>query len=59
MATPKRWRKLGDALLAVCAYAQAQQMFTGHSWWLTGLGLLGLVGKFLTNFFGPDGSDSK
>lgn len=52
--TPKKWRKLGDALLAVSMYAQTQQMFTGQSDWLTVLSMAGLAGKFLTNFFSED-----
>lgn len=52
--TPKRWRKLGDAMLAVSAYAQAQQMFTGQDKLLTALAIVGLIGKFLSNFFTED-----
>ena len=52
--TPKKMRKLGDALLAVSMYAQTQQMFTGQNEWLTVLSVAGLVGKFLTNFFAED-----
>jgi hypothetical protein len=49
--TPAKWRKLGDALLAVSMYAQTQQMFTGQNEWLTTISVVGLIGKFLTNFF--------
>ncbi len=52
--TPKKMRKLGDAFLAVSMYAQAQQMFTGQSTWLTVMSVAGLVGKFLTNFFSEE-----
>lgn len=51
LPTPKWARKLGDALLAVSAYAQAQQLFTGHSNLLQAIAITGLIGKFLTNFF--------
>lgn len=53
--TPKKIRKLGDALLAMSMYAQTQQMFTGQSKLLNIISIVGLVGKFLTNFFAEDG----
>lgn len=53
--TPKKIRKLGDALLAMSMYAQTQQMFTGQTKLLTIISIVGLVGKFLTNFFAEDG----
>lgn len=52
--TPKKIRKLGDALLAVSLYAQSQQYFTGQSTWLTAIAIVGLVGKFITNFCTED-----
>jgi hypothetical protein len=52
--TPKKWRKLGDSLLAVSTmvttYAIAEDMKTFS---LIALGI-GVVGKFLTNFFTED-----
>jgi hypothetical protein len=47
-------KQLGDALLAVSMYAQTQQMFTGESTALMIIGIIGLVGKFLTNFCTED-----
>lgn len=49
--TPSKWRKIGDALLGVSMYAQTQQMFTGQSALLTIISIIGLIGKFITNFF--------
>jgi len=52
--TPKRWRKLGDALLAVSTtittYAITEEM-KGIA--ITAL-ILGVAGKFLSNFFSDD-----
>lgn len=52
--TPKRMKQLGDALLAVSMYAQTQQMFTGQNTVLTIIGVVGLVGKFISNFCTED-----
>ncbi len=52
--TPKKMKRIGDALLAVSMYAQSQQMFTGQNTALTVISITGLVGKFLTNFFTED-----
>ena len=53
--TPKKWRKLGDALLAVSTmlttYAIADDM---SKYVQIGSLLLGVFGKFLTNFFSED-----
>lgn len=49
--TPKKWRKIGDTLLALSLYAQGQQAFSGNTKLMTGIAIVGLVGKFLTNFF--------
>lgn len=49
--TPKKLKQLGDSFLAVSGYAQAQEMFTGQNDWLTVISIVGLIGKFLTNFF--------
>jgi len=52
--TPKKWRKIGDTLLALSLYAQGQQIFTENTKLMTGIAIVGLVGKFLTNFFTED-----
>ena len=63
--TPKKWRKLGDSLLAVATvlsiggiwqFDNLKDLFTQTE--LKGLIIssisLGVVGKFLTNFFKED-----
>jgi hypothetical protein len=49
--TPKKWRQLGDALLAVSTFITAQAIVSDmKSIALTAV-ILGALGKFLTNFF--------
>lgn len=49
--TPKKWRKIGDALLAVTLFAAPYELVTqNHYLGMTFL-IVGIVGKFLTNFF--------
>jgi hypothetical protein len=60
--TPKKWRKLGDALLAcaalvggggILAFDQLKEIYSSHELKLiigTTL-VIGIAGKFLTNFF--------
>ena len=52
--TPKKWRKIGDTLLAVSVYAQTQQVISGSTKLMTITAIVGIVGKFLTNFFVED-----
>ena len=52
--TPKKWRKIGDALLAIALYAQTQEALTGYSHAMQIISIVGLAGKFLTNFFAED-----
>jgi len=52
--TPKKWRKIGDALLAVALYAQTQEALTGYTTLMQTISILGLVGKFITNFFADE-----
>ena len=68
--TPKKWRRLGDALLAsatvlaiggVWQYDSLKDIFTPtelKALIITSIGL-GVVGKFLTNFFKEDTSEEK
>ena len=49
--TPKKWRKIGDALLGMSLFAQTQEAFTVHTNFMTCTAIIGLIGKFLTNFF--------
>ena len=51
--TPKRWRKLGDALLGISLLGIPAEL-TGHSSIAIGIFLCGVVGKFLTNFFSDE-----
>lgn len=49
--TPVKWRKLGDALLAVSAFLAGSQILANNKTLaLVALGI-GVIGKFLTNFF--------
>ena len=63
--TPKKWRKLGDALLAcagliggggILAYDQLKDLYTPKELKMfIGIALVvGIVGKFITNFFTED-----
>lgn len=60
--TPKKWRKIGDSILAVgtfvtagglVAYDQMKEIFTPQEVKIiiASAFVLGVVGKFLTNFF--------
>lgn len=63
--TPKKWRKLGDALLAcagliggggILAYDQLKDLYTPKELKMfIGVALVvGIAGKFITNFFTED-----
>ncbi len=49
--TPKKWRKLGDALLAVSTAITGYAMYEDIKWVALTALITGVVGKFLTNFF--------
>ena len=60
--TPKKWRKIGDTILAVgtfitagslLGYDQMKEIFTPQEvkFIIASSFVLGVVGKFLTNFF--------
>lgn len=54
-ATPAKWRKLGDCLLGASTTITGYSIMNNLDWLaLTSLGL-GVIGKFLTNFFSEDG----
>lgn len=48
--TPKRWRQLGDALLGISTMIIPLAL-TNHIWIGITLFAIGVVGKFITNFF--------
>ena len=52
--TPKRWRKLGDALLGVSTTITGYAIMEDHKWIAFSALILGVIGKFLTNFFSDE-----
>jgi len=52
--TPKRWRKLGDALLGVSTTITGFAIMEEYKWLAISALALGVIGKFLTNFFKED-----
>jgi hypothetical protein len=65
--TPKKWRKLGDSLLAVATviaiggiwqFDSLKELFTTSELKVMIISsiILGVIGKFLTNFFKEDDS---
>ena len=68
--TPKKWRRLGDSLLAVATviaiggiwqYDSLKEIFTPEEikTMITTSIIFGVVGKFLTNFFKEDDKESQ
>lgn len=68
--TPKKWRKLGDGLLAAAAiiavggvwqYDTLKEIFTTQEIKIMIVSsiVFGVVGKFLTNFFKDDDKESQ
>jgi hypothetical protein len=52
--TPAKWRKLGDALLGVSTTVTGYSLYADLKW-VAAVSLgLGVIGKFLTNFFTED-----
>ena len=51
--TPKKWRKIGDALLGVSLIAIPAEL-SGYPWISISVFFIGVIGKFLTNFFSED-----
>jgi hypothetical protein len=49
--TPKKWRKLGDALLAVSTAITGFALYENVKWVALTALITGVIGKFLTNFF--------
>jgi len=53
-ATPKFWRKLGDALLSVGTAITGFAIMEEMKWIAISALLVTVIGKFLTNFFKED-----
>lgn len=51
--TPKKFRKIGDALLGISLMAIPAEL-SGYTWISISIFLLGVIGKFLTNFFSDE-----
>lgn len=49
--TPKKWRKLGDALLGASTTITGFAIYEDAKWVAITALALGTIGKFLTNFF--------
>lgn len=67
--TPKKWRKIGDAILYGCgaigasgliAFDQMQSIFSAKEMKVIvgSVLIIGFIGKFLTNFFKEDEKQS-
>jgi len=52
--TPVKWRKLGDALLAVSVTITSFAMYNNVQWVALTALITGVIGKFITNFFKED-----
>jgi hypothetical protein len=49
--TPAKWLKIGDALLAVSTTITGFAIYEQSKWVALSALILGVLGKFLTNFF--------
>ena len=52
--TPNKWRKLGDTLLGVSTTITGYSLYVDLKWVAAVALALGVVGKFLTDFFTED-----
>ena len=52
--TPKRWRKIGDALLTLSVSFAGLSIVDEFRWIGISVSIIGGIGKFLTNFFAND-----
>jgi len=57
--TPAKWRKLGDALLAVSVAITGFAMYENVQWVALTALITGVIGKFLTNFFKDDNNKTR
>ena len=51
--TPKKWRQIGDTLLAISLISVPVDL-AGYKWIAISFFVMGILGKFLTNFFTED-----
>lgn len=51
--TPQKWRKIGDALLGMSSMG-IPAVLMNHAWVGITLFIVGIIGKFLSNFFAKD-----
>lgn len=51
LPTPRKFRRLGNALLSISSLAGIPAVFTQHEWIGVSLFIIGLLGKFLTNLY--------
>jgi len=54
LPTPKKWRKLGDALLGASTLITSYGIMQSYQWLALASLIVGVIGKFLTNFFSED-----
>ena len=54
LPTPKKWRKIGNSLLAVSVSISGFAFIADYKYIAIGGLLLGAIGKFLTTFFKED-----
>lgn len=57
-STPKKIRKLADAILAASTFVSMSSIIANYSWLAITSLLLGALAKFLSNFFADDNSDT-
>jgi len=57
--TPTKWRKLGDALLAISTTITGFAMYQDMQWVALTALITGVIGKFLTNFFKEDDTKTR
>lgn len=56
--TPIKWRKLGDSLLVASMFGMTFASVSNHKYLALVIVCIGIIGKFLTNFFTEDKPES-
>lgn len=51
LPTPRKWRRIGDACLAVGTAISSTAALSGYTKMAVAAGIITALGKFLTNFF--------